>query len=137
MRISLTAKPSAPFEGTEIARLIRDTIASGALATLEDGPLGGTPLELGDIRIGEMISGPIGSNEQWPLFRIADHCVAQVAYQLVSKSALWLPGMSKAEAQLFAMCRFEELGDAGPYTSISTVRPSLAERLADRSKSRA
>jgi len=113
--VSLTAKPSAPFEGTEIARLIREGISSGAFAVLEDGPLGGTPLELGNIRIGEMISGPIVPNEQWPLFRIADHCVAQVAYQLVSKGTLWLPGTSKAEAQPIAMCRFEELGDVGPY----------------------
>jgi hypothetical protein len=113
--ISLTAKPSAPFEGTEIARLIREAIASGSLASLEDGPLGGSPLQLGDIRIGEMISGPIGVNEQWPLFRIADHSVAQVVYQLVSRKMLWLPGASKSEAQPIAMCRFEELGNVGPY----------------------
>ena len=113
--ISLTAKPSAPFEGTEIARLIREAIANGALATLEDGPLGGTRLELGDICIGEMISGAIEPNEEWRFFRIADHSVAQVAYQLVSKSTLWLPGMSKAEAQAMAMCPFEDLGDVGPY----------------------
>ena len=113
--ISLTAKASTPFEGTEIARLIREAIAGGALATLEDGPLGGTPLGLGDIRIGEMISGPIGANEQWPLFRIADHTVAQVAYQIVSKSTFWLPGMSQVEAQSIAMCQFEEIGDVGPY----------------------
>ncbi len=113
--ISLTAKPSAPFEGTEMARLIREAIAGGALATLENGPLGGTPLDLGDVRIGELISGPIGSNDQWPLFRIADHSVAQVAYQLVSKNTLWLPGMSKVEAHAVMMCKFEELGDVGPY----------------------
>lgn len=113
--ISLTAKPSAPFEGTELARLIREAIAGGALATLEDGPLGGTPLTLGDVRFGEMISGPVGQNDQWPLFRIADHTVAQVAYQLVSKSTLWLPGAAKSESLIIPMCRFEELGDVGPY----------------------
>jgi hypothetical protein len=113
--VSLTAKPSAPFKGTEMARLVREAIADGMLATLEDGPLGGTPLRLGEIGVGEMISGPIGSNEQWPLFRIADHSVAQVVYQLVSKSTLWLPGAPKSEALPIAICRFEELGAAGPY----------------------
>ncbi len=113
--ISLTAKPSAPFEGTEVARIIREAIASGTLATLEGGPLGGTPLTLGDVRFGEMISGPIGQNDQWPLFRIADHAVAQVAYQLVSKGTLWLPGSTKSEALTVPMCRFEELGEVGPY----------------------
>lgn len=113
--ISLTTKPSAPFEGIEIARLIREAIAGENLATLEDGPLGGTPLDLGDVRIGEMLSGPIGPNEQWPLFRIADHSVAQVVHQLVAKSTLWLPGMSKAEAIPVGMCKLEELGEVGPY----------------------
>jgi hypothetical protein len=94
---------------------MREAIANGSLATLEDGPLGGTPLDLGDIRIGEMISGPINLNEQWPLFRIADHSVAQVVHQLVAENTLWLPGMSKAETQPIAMCRFEELGTVGPY----------------------
>jgi hypothetical protein len=113
--VSLTAKPSAPFEGTEIARLIREGFAGGTVSTLEEGPLGGTPLKLGDIRIGEMISGPIMVNEQWPLFRIADHSVAQVGYQLVSKNTLWPPGISKAERHPLAMCRLEELGEVGPY----------------------
>ena len=113
--ISLTTKPSAPYEGTEMARLIREAIAGGVLATLEDGPLGGTPLRLGDIHVGEMISGPIGPNDQWPLFRIADHSVAQVAFQLASKSTLWLPGASMSEAHKIKMCRFGELGEVGPY----------------------
>ena len=50
--VSLTTKPSAPFEGTEIARLIRKKIQTGNVATLEAGPLGGTPLKLGVIHIG-------------------------------------------------------------------------------------
>jgi hypothetical protein len=62
-----------------------------------------------------VISGYIGQNEQWPLFRISDHAVAQVAYQLVSKSTLWLPGATESEAQPIPMCRFEELGEVGPY----------------------
>ena len=82
--VSLTTKPAAPFEGTEIARLIREAVEKGHIATLEAGPLGGTALALGSVHIGEMLSGPLNANEQWPLFRISDHTVAQVAYQLVS-----------------------------------------------------
>jgi len=113
--VSLTAKPSAPFEGTEMARLIREAIANKAISSLEDGPIGGTPLQLGDVHIGEMISGPISPNSQWPLFRIADHSVAQVAHQLVSNSTLWLPRMAKADTLKLHMCTFEELGEVGPY----------------------
>lgn len=113
--ISLTTKPTAPFEGTEIARIVRETIASGRVSTLEDGPLGGTPLKLGDVRIGELISGPIRLTEQWPLLRIADHTLAQTAYQLVSEAKIWLPGMNSAEAPCVPICRLEELGVVGPY----------------------
>ncbi len=113
--VSLITKPSAPFEGTEIARLIREKIRDGKVATLEGGPLGGTPVDLGKVRIGEMLSGPLSPGQQWPLFRIADHTIAQVAYQLVTQKTLWLPGMAKSDAQAIKLCKLEELGEIGPY----------------------
>lgn len=113
--VSLTTKPSAPFEGTEIARLIRDAIQTGNVAKLEAGPLGGTPLALGTVHIGEMLSGPLSVKDQWPLFRISDHSVAQVAYQLVSQKKLWLPGMAMKVVQEIKLCKLEELGEIGPY----------------------
>ena len=45
--VSLTSKPAAPYEGTEIARLIREAFAGGAVATLEDGPLEGDANRVG------------------------------------------------------------------------------------------
>lgn len=113
--VSLTTKPGAPFEGTEIARQIRQTIQGGGVATLESGPLGGTPLALGDVHIGEMLSGPISPKESWPLFRMSDHSVAQVAYQLVSKQRLWLHGMNATDVRPVELCRLDELGEIGPY----------------------
>jgi hypothetical protein len=113
--VSLTTKPSAPFEGTEIARLIRKNIQTANVATLEAGPLGGTPLKLGAIHIGEMLSGPLKAKEQWPLLRIADHSVAQVAYQLVSQKKLWLAGMPTKIVQETKLSKLEELGEIGPY----------------------
>jgi hypothetical protein len=113
--VSLTAKPTTPFDGTEIARTIRQAIDGGKVSSLEGGPLGGTPVELGNVRIGEIISGPLSVNDQWPLFRISDHAVAQVAYQLVAQKRLWLPGMSKADAVAVKLCELKELGEVGPY----------------------
>ncbi len=113
--VSLTTKPAAPFEGTEIARLIREAVEKGHIATLEAGPLGGTALALGSVHIGEMLSGPLNANEQWPLFRISDHTVAQVAYQLVSMKKVWLPGMATKDIQAVNLCKLEELGEIGPY----------------------
>jgi hypothetical protein len=113
--VSLVARPAAPFEGTEIARLIRQLIASGNVATQEGGPLGGAPIDLGDVRIGEMLSGPLYPQDQWPLFRIADHTVAQVAHQLLGEKRLWLPGMAKKDVLPVKLCKLEELGEIGPY----------------------
>jgi hypothetical protein len=127
--VSLTTKPAAPFEGTEIARIIRGAIAAGNVAKLEEGPAGGTPIKLGDTRIGEMLSGPIRPDRQWRLLRIADHSVAQAAHQLVEDGKLWLPGMSKSEARAFEFCELEALGEVGPYhldissSSMSGVAP--------------
>lgn len=95
--------------------MIREAFESGAVATLEGGPLGGTPIDLGDVRIGEMITGAIEPNDQWPLFRIADHALAQVAYQLLSQKTLWLPGMPKGSIIPVKVCKLEELGEVGPY----------------------
>jgi hypothetical protein len=113
--VSLTTKPTAPFEGTEIARLIRQKIETGNVATLEGGPLGGTALALGAVHIGEMLSGPLDPNGQWPLFRIADHSVAQVAYQLVSQKKLWLPSMATKFVREIRLSKLEDLGEVGPY----------------------
>ena len=113
--VSLTTKPSAPFEGTEIARQIRQAIQGGNVAKLEAGPLGGSPLALGNVHIGEILSGPISAKDPWPLFRMSDHSVAQVAYQLLSKQKLWLHGMGSGDVRAVELCRLDELGQIGPY----------------------
>jgi hypothetical protein len=113
--VSLTYRPTAPFEGTEIARQIRNTIGAGNVATLEEGPVGGTPLSLGDDHIGEILAGPVVPEARWPLLRIADHSVAQTTFQLLARRKLWLPGMAQNEAKDIYLCTLEELGEIGPY----------------------
>lgn len=123
--VSLNLQPAAPFEGTEIARQIRRAIESKQIATLEKGPMGGTSLRLGNEGIGEIISGPVLPNDQWPLFRIADHAVAQVVYQLVSQGKMWLPGVPQAQARDVKLCTLDQLGVIGPYhLDISSSQPS-------------
>src|ERR1700732_3491876 len=58
---------------------------------------------------------PVIPMKQWPLFRITDHAVAQVAFQLIAQKRLWLPGMSKADAVAVKLCKLDELGEVGPY----------------------
>jgi hypothetical protein len=113
--VSLTTRPTTPFEATEIARQIRNAIESQSVAKLEQGPLGGTQLTLGDDHIGEILEGPLVANDRWSLLRIADHSIAQTTYQLLAQHKLWFPGMAQSQAKDIDLCPLDELGEIGPY----------------------
>ena len=112
--VSLTRRPSSILEGAEIARRVAGLRQSGSVRSLEGGPAGGTPLFLGDEKVGEAIEAPIPAAGSWSVFRIKDHAVAQTAYQL-SIGQFWLPSMSAAQASEIAVCPLAQLGSAGPY----------------------
>lgn len=113
--VTLSEKPRIPFEGTELARLVRQKIRAGGIAKIEDGPIGGTPIFLGDVLIGEIVSSPIGERQSWSVFRIVDHSLAQAAYQLTTEGKLWLPGMATSQIKDVSICKLGELGEVGPY----------------------
>ncbi len=59
---------------------------------VEDGPYGGTPLNIGSSWAGETITAPCNpGGGNWGAVRLADHSLAQTAYAL-SQSGLWVPG---------------------------------------------
>ena len=78
---------------------------------VEDGPYGGTPLNIGGSLAGETITAPCdpgGGN--WGTVRLADHSLAQTAYAL-SQSRLWLPGSkSSVEMKVGLLSGIGELG---------------------------
>ncbi len=82
--VSLYCRPVSTLEGVEIARRVETMIASGKIRGIADGPLGGTPIFMGDEKVGEAVVTPIGVGP-WPVSRIHDHALAQVAYQLIEK----------------------------------------------------
>ncbi len=113
--ISLYRRPSSVIEGTEIARQIRELIAGGAVSNLESGPFGGSELNIGTEKVGEIITAPIPANGPWRLFRVSDHTIAQLAFQLSDKGRVWLPGVPEKDARSLAFCKLGELGLVGPY----------------------
>lgn len=113
--ITLYRRPESIIEGTEMARRIKDLVYSGAIATLESGPVGGTEIRIGDEKVGEIVSAPIPSEGSWPLFRIADHALAQSAHQMVALGRCWLPGMSAQHDVTVPFCKLKQLGESGPY----------------------
>jgi hypothetical protein len=92
----LSSAPSRPFDGAAIGRIMRHT---RKIRKLEDGPVGGTPIRIGDDTFGVLIDCPLpGDGEPWSANRMADVSVAQAAYQVAHCSHLWLPSMPESEA---------------------------------------
>lgn len=111
---TLHRRPESGLEGVELARAIKGLRAAGAVHTLENGPLGGTAVMIGDEKIGELLDVPMVPGS-WPVARIRDHALAQVSHQLCSEAKVWLPGSLEALTSAASFCKLADLGAAGPY----------------------
>ncbi len=113
--VVLNSRPAYPLIGATAARQIHQLIRDKKLRCLEDGPLGGTPLQFGDEVIGQAIDAPMPSSGGWSLSRISDLSLAQSAYQLSVKGLVWLPTMSKSDTVQISMTTVGKIGKIGPY----------------------
>jgi hypothetical protein len=113
--VVLKSRPAFPMVGASAARQIRQLIAQQTVRSLEDGPVGGTPINFGNDVIGYAINAPLPASGSWNLARIADLALGQSAYQLASNGRLWLPGMPKSAAATIAITTVKAIGEIGPY----------------------
>jgi hypothetical protein len=97
-----------------LAEQIRRLINNGRLRQLEDGPVGGTPLYLGEDQIAQVVQAPLPNQGGWNLSRISDLSLAQSAFQLVSCSRVWLPTMQKSAIQNLPISTVGAIGEIGP-----------------------
>ena len=111
--VILSRAPSSSLEGTQLSRIIAKLRMERTRA-LEDGPYGGTPICLGDETVGHMVNGPLSASAPWPISRISDISVAQVAFQLAVNGVLWLPGTEKSNALPISTCCLGSLATLGP-----------------------
>ena len=88
--VSLRRRPESEMEATEIARAISVLGESQAVRTLEDGPFGGSPLSVGDERLGEAIDARLSKDAPWSAVGISDFSIVQTAFQL-AQGVVWLP----------------------------------------------
>ena len=79
---NLRKRPSSALRGDLIASAIRHAMDHGAIRRLEDGPVSGTPILLGDEYCGHLLDCPLPEDGPWPVVGIADAALAQVAYQI-------------------------------------------------------
>ena len=91
--VSLTRRPQQFAGAAATAVNISD---AGPVRGLEDGPYGGTNLELGTELVGSILTAASSAEDDaWGGVRIADYSLAQTAYALAD-SRLWLPGSPAA-----------------------------------------
>ena len=113
--VILNERPAFPMLGASTAKQIHELMAGKNIRSLEDGPIGGTPLHFGDDLIGQAIEAPVPTSGSWNLSRIADLSLAQAAYQIENKNRIWLPGMNKSEAVAIPVTTVSAIGKIGPY----------------------
>lgn len=111
----LKARPATRLEGTSIATQISELKASGKLGRLEDGPIGGTPLQFGDEIVGHVVDAPLPQEGGWRLSRISDISLAQTAYQLANENRIWLPRMPRGDVVDIPITTAARIGTIGPY----------------------
>ncbi len=110
--VSLRRRPESETEATEIARAISAVREESAVWTLEDGPFGGTPLFVGQERVGEVIDAPLSGDAPWSAAGIADFSVTQSALQLL-RGAVWLPQMQKRDVVSIPIATLEQVCHVG------------------------
>ncbi len=87
--VSLYERPQNSMEATEVARSIQRVLIKG-IRSIEDGPYGGSPINVGDTKVGEIISAPI-SGKGWSPIGIRELELTQVIESL-NHGILWFPG---------------------------------------------
>ena len=107
---SLTRRPDGFAHAATIANSI---LGIDRVRGIEDGPYGGTPLQVGDEISGSMLTSPSEAGRtEWGGVRLFDYSLAQTADAL-SNSSLWLPGSSTAVP--FGVAPLGSLGSLGAY----------------------
>ena len=86
--VSLRRRPQGFAESSVVAKEIIDN--GGNVRGIEDGPYGGTRLQIGNDPAGHTIATPHLGDDSWGSVRIADYSLAQTAYAL-AQSQLWPP----------------------------------------------
>ena len=81
----------------QTAVLAKAVIAPDSIRAIEDGPVEGSRLQVGDDITGEMAIAPLDRNGAiWGSVRISDYSLAQTAYYL-SQAQMWLPRQFPAQ----------------------------------------
>ena len=110
--VVLDRQPSSTARSHLIGQELMRVLGAGGIARLEDGPMGSTPVRLGDDYAASVLEGPIPEHGPWPVVGIADGTLAQTAYQL--ERGAFTPSAT-GEAVSIPVTRIEDIAERGPY----------------------
>ena len=105
--VILSAQPKNTLEGELIAQAITAAIAESSLRRLEDGPLGGSRILLGDTVVGEAVDCPLPADGAWQMVGIKDITLGQTADRLAA-GRLWVEGMNTNDPVLIPICAISD-----------------------------
>ena len=86
---SLASRPAGFAQSAATAALVAE---ARNVRKIEDGPYGGSLIEIGEETVGSMLEAPVGAGgDSWAAVRVSDYSLAQTAFALAN-SELRLPG---------------------------------------------
>lgn len=106
--VVLNRQPVDPLQGEQISQAISNIIFNGNTRRLEDGPLGGTRILIGETLQGEALSCPIPTEDAWQMVGIKDITLAQSAHQITA-GKLWISGMGHDEVADIPVCHISDV----------------------------
>jgi hypothetical protein len=114
--VVLNDRPTMPLDGYAVADAVRRTTETEGLRRIEDAPLGGTAIRIGNDIVGHAIEAPLPKDATWDICRIADLTLAQCAWRLVTEGVVWLPGMARAAGSPLPIAPIAKMvALVGPY----------------------
>ena len=106
--VCLDRRPASFVEAAVLARAVGER---PEVRRIEDGPFGGTPIEIG-ATVGRILDAPQPGGASWGPVRLLDPALAQTAHSL-SRSRLWLPG--ETDTPELPIAPLGEVGSLGIY----------------------
>ena len=123
--VSMRRRPVSEMEAIEVARAISAVEEDSTVRTLEDGPFGGSPLLVGEERLGEVVEAPLSRDAPWSAVGVSDFSVAQTAFQLVN-GLLWLPQMHERDGVPLSISTVTPEGELGKGDAVIVGREGKA-----------
>lgn len=117
--VTLGERPRSELEGYKIASLVHSDVN---VRKLEEGPIGGVPINVGDDVIGEILDCPLPASGPWQFGTVPDFSVVQSAWQL-ARGKFWIPVMQETNVCDLPVTRLSHLLEKLPVYHLDIRSP--------------